>query len=271
MTSALRLNRLQLLEQEKLNRNRKVAEEVEAARLNKKMKFTKAKFDYVPSTASTGFTSRNHPSAEDAEVRVHISECGGQVARSFAYRESEALANIDAQTSQKEITSRMPPISPGGSSKAPARKSYYNSSCIVTSNSGSPFSMGFVAPSYSLAQTCAPGEKDGSKLGYIPRYLSQRKAEIAGAKLAFKEEKERLEQEAKIPPGYRLVSEEEKATTIEEANQRLIELEVALRKIPIRFDTQNIRNKREKIELEMDELEQTKIKYSTKRPLYVPK
>lgn len=271
MISALRLNRLQLLEQEKLNRNRKITEEVEAARLHKQFQSTKSKFDYVPSTACTGFASRNPASADDAEVRIYISECGGQVARSFAYRESEALANVDASTSEKKRTSRMPPISTGGSSKAPTRKSYSNSSCTVTSNPGSPSFMASVAPSYSLAQVCAPGEKDGSKLGYIPRYLSQRKAEIAGAKRASQEEKERLEQEAKIPPGYRLVSEEEKVTTIEEANQRLMELEVALRKIPIRFDTQNIRNKREKIELEMDELEQSKIKYSTKRALYVPK
>lgn len=271
MINAARLNRLQLLEQEQLNRNRKANEEAEAARYQQQLQQSKAKFNYVSSTASTGFASRHRVSGEDPEIRVYISECGGEIGRTFAYRESEALASEEAQFSNKGSTTRAPVAGSAGTRKGPLEKLGNRSSHASNGQSRVPSLTSSAIPSYSLASTCQPGEKDGSRLGHVPRYLQHRKAELEAAKRASLAEKERLEQEAKIPPGYRLVPEEEKMKTIEEANQRLKELEVALRKIPIRFDTQNIRQKREKIEEEMDELEQTKKKFSTKRPLYVPK
>lgn len=268
MINAARLNRLQLVQQEQLNHSRKANEEAEAARQQKQFQRTKAKFDYVSSTASSGFASRNCSSGDDAEIRIHIAECSGETGRSFVYRESEALAGGANYSSEKSSGSRASLIPTSVTRKVSTAKNLNCSSGTSSCVSGGTAPL---VPSYSLAAVRGSGERGVSKLGHVPRYLLHRKAELAAAKQASLAKKEQLEQEAKIPPGYRLVSDEEKARTIEEANQRLKELEVALRKIPIRFDTQNIRQKREKIEEEMEELEQAKKKYSTKRPLYVPK
>lgn len=262
--SAARLNRLQIREQEQLNRARRMQDEVEEQKQQQRMQMTKQKFNYVPSTASTGFSSTPRSGAgviggvssfagDDAQIRVFIRECDGDAARSFVYRESEALSGTD-------VVRELPPPRGG-----PRRAGSDPTASPLHSPSPSQ------RPSYSLAQVSNPTPKAGMpNLGRVPRYLQQRKAEMAEAKRAGEEEEARREALSKVPPGHRLVSEEEKAETLKQLSERQLELDMQLRKMPVRFDTQNLRQKRAAIEDELEKIEQTRNKYSTKRPLYVP-
>lgn len=260
---AARLNRQQIREQEQLNRSRKLQAEVEEQRRQQSYKQTKAQFDYVPSTlGGVGGAGTRRPKessvsacSDDALVRVFIRECDGEAAQHFAYQESEMLA--DDATSPKCIRK------PGGPLPPP------RGAPRTRGAAGSPLTP--PAPSYSLAQVSAPERSAGMpNLGRVPKYLQQRKAELAEEKRAIAMDEERRQEMAKVPRGHRLVPEEEKAAMLIHLNEREEELEQQLRKIPVRFDTQNVRQKRRAIEEEMEKIEQSRAKYSTKRPLYVP-
>ncbi|EPY23010.1 hypothetical protein STCU_07948 [Strigomonas culicis] len=93
---------------------------------------------------------------------------------------------------------------------------------------------------------------------------------MAAEKEAVRDAAARKEEEARIPPGHRLVSEEEKAATLVRLEERKKELETELGKIPIRFDTVSIQNKRKAIETELQQIEAAKLKHQTKKPLYLP-
>lgn len=271
--NADRMNRLQIVEQEKINRERKLQEELEGVRRQQRLERSRAKFDYVNGTVFSGARAPNAASrkvrnqlnscGEDAEVRVFIRECDSEGAKAFVYRESDILMGDEniAQLNHGFSAQRGAPQRASGNPKSPA---------IRVKASPAHREKSSAVPSYSLAQVCEPGEGEKSKLGHVPRYLELRKAELAEAKRAAAEERDRLEHLSKIPPGHRFVPEEEKTETVKVLNSRLEELEMQLRKIPVRFDTLGIRQKRQVIEEEMALIEEAIRRYSTKRPLYVP-
>eukprot|EP00796_Vickermania_ingenoplastis_P010759 gene10759-7487_t len=247
--NAARLNRLQIREQEQLNRARRLQDEAEEQRQQQRVQYTKQKFRHVQSTAANGFSTTPRSEAvggvssfagDDAQVRVFIRECDAGNARQFVYRESEALMGTGEGAADLPPPRNAPRRGPGpGSSpKQPG---------------------GAAVPSYSLAQVRDPERQpDMPNLGRVPRYLQQRKAELAEVKRSKAEEEGRRKELANVPPGHRLVPEDEKAAVLAQLNEREKELDLQLRKIPVRFDTQNIRLKRKAIEDEMDQIEQTR-------------
>nr|CCC92703.1 conserved hypothetical protein [Trypanosoma congolense IL3000] len=106
--------------------------------------------------------------------------------------------------------------------------------------------------------------------GVVPKYLLQRKAELAAQKEATRKEIEWQKEVSRYPPGHRPVGEGERKETLEKLARRRRELEVELHKIPIRYDTQSIKERRAKIENELSEIEVAERKFSSAKELFVP-
>ncbi len=116
-----------------------------------------------------------------------------------------------------------------------------------------------------------PAAPEGhGKLGNVPDYIRQRKAELQAEKDAaiavIEEEKEKM----KHPPGHRPVSEEERIGVLARLDARKTELERDLARLPMRFDTIAIKNRKAEIEKEMSEIEEAHRRFSVKKQLYVP-
>ncbi len=106
--------------------------------------------------------------------------------------------------------------------------------------------------------------------GEVPKYLQKRKAEMEAEKEAIRTEVERQKEISQYPPGHRPVTNEERAAILDKLSLRRKELEAELGKLPMRFDTQAIKQKRAQIEGEMNEIEAAERKFSVKKQLFVP-
>ncbi|KPI87836.1 hypothetical protein ABL78_3063 [Leptomonas seymouri] len=289
--NAAQLNRMQIREQEALNRQRRLQDDAAARREQQAVRRTQAQYDHVasrgygrsdaaagtPDGRTAGASSSHGPAGagssakrsgvnanvahgDDVQIKVYVRECDGDAGHVFTYREG-GPATATATASGAAGGARAP-RGTGGPSTAAA--------------SSSPPTGGRQAGSGGV--TRGPGIGAASKAdglvapnrARVPHYLQQRKAEMAAEKEALAAEAERQRQLSQIPPGHRRVSEEEKADTLRCLDERQQELETQLAKIPIRFDTQSIQQRRRAIEDELRELEAKRNKYSTKNPLYVP-
>lgn len=246
--NANRLNRMQLREQQELNRQRALVEETDERRFVAARAQGKQQYQHV---SSSGYGRDHHPPSngrrasvgDDVQIHVFIRECDGDASQTFSYWENSA----------EELGGRSVPI---------------QRAAVGTPQVGGPLRGGGVA--VPGAPSPAGSTLGTPRRGKVPRYLQQRKAELQAEKDLLEEERQRQVELAKIPSGQRLVSEDEKATTMARLEERQRELETQLGKIPIRFDTQSIKNRRRNIEQELAEIEETKLKYGTKKPLYVP-
>ena len=109
-----------------------------------------------------------------------------------------------------------------------------------------------------------------SSRGVVPDYLLKRKAEMQAEKEAIQRELELKQELSRYPPGHRPVTEEERLDILEKLSDRKKELQADLHRLPVRFDTQAVRQKRLQIENEMAETEAAERKFSSKKQLFVP-
>ncbi|CCW64211.1 unnamed protein product [Phytomonas sp. EM1] len=236
------LNRLQIREQQELNRQRKIQEEADKRQHAEAIARSKAQYSHVrpqvfaQPEASDPTTAPNDGPNGDIQIHVYVRECDGESAQKFTYRERRSL------TGKSEVT-RMHPVP----------------TATATSNREEVSS-----PSAGLASSST------LSLGRVPRYLQKRKAELQAEKQAIEDEAQRRRELAKIPPGCRLVPDQEKVETLKRLEARQEELEMQLSKIPIRFDTHSIKMRRRNIEEELAQIEVDKLKYSLNKTLYVP-
>lgn len=280
--NAAQLNRMQIREQEALNRQRQSQDDAEARREAQALRRTQAQYDHVtshgygrggaagaspagPSSSASGASAAAAASGggnarrgsanagvgqgDDVHIKVYVRECDEDAGQSFSYREGGSAVTRAAPAS-------------GGAPRA------------ARSFAGSPAHPQQANPSVRASAPVGGGAKTDDAVApnraRVPRYLQQRKAEMAAEKAAVAAEAELQRQLSQIPPGHRRVSEEEKADTLRRIDERQHELEAQLAKIPIRFDTQSIQQRRRAIEDELRELDTRRSKYSTKNPLYVP-
>jgi len=106
--------------------------------------------------------------------------------------------------------------------------------------------------------------------GQVPDYLLQRKAELQAEKDEARRIADIRAEQSKYPPGHRPVSEEERGEILAKLESRKKELEGEIGRLPMRFDTQAIRQRRGQIEAELLEVEAAQRKFSVKKQLYVP-
>lgn len=234
-TNAARLNYLQIREQQQLNRERTREAEVEKKRAGEFFRRQKAQYDHVQ---SHGYGQRaGEGKCGDVEIKVFVRECDGDRAQTFSFMESSAVQHTrdTGQNVLQRPAQRLPNISP----QARGRQQL------------------------SVNATSAP-------LGAVPKYLVQRKAELAAKKEEALREAERQKEVAKYPPGHRPVTEEERKETLERLAIRRKELQFALHKIPIRYDTQASKQRRNKIEAELSEIDEAERKFSMAKQLFVP-
>jgi hypothetical protein len=283
--NAAKLNRMQIREQEALNRQRRLQDDAVARREGEAMRRTQAQYNHVashgygrggslaPASAAAGGVSSSSSSSaagggvrhrsslnanvadgDDVHIKVYVRECDEDAGQAFTYKESGGAGGAARLTRGPTSAHALSSASPagGGGGVVGRRQSGCGGGAVATRGAATPGDL--VAPNRAR----------------VPRYLQQRKAEIAAEKEAVAAEAERQRQLSQIPPGHRRVSEEEKADTLRRVGERQQELEGQLAKIPIRFDTQSIQQRRRAIETELRELEAKRNKYSTKNPLYVP-
>ncbi|GET85380.1 hypothetical protein, conserved [Leishmania tarentolae] len=259
--NAALLNRLQIREQEALNRQRRMQDDAVARREAEALRRTKAQYNHVHShgygragsaggggadfaNARCAAPSDSRDTSGEVQIRVYVRECDDEASQSFCYREAttaNATSNTDPRSRASASTSATSHVARRGDGGG-------GGGGVTTA------SLGVVAPNRAR----------------VPRYLQQRKAELAAEKEAIAEEAERQRQLSLIPAGQRRVSAEEKADTLRQLDERQQELEAQLARIPIRFDTHSIQQRRRAIEEELREIETTRNKYSTKGTLFVP-
>ncbi|KPA73670.1 hypothetical protein ABB37_09607 [Leptomonas pyrrhocoris] len=290
--NAAQLNRMQIREQEALNRQRRVQDDAAARGEEQAVRRTQAQYSHVashgygrggsarsgdtPPTVSAGASSSRGAAGgvggragagrsslnagvapgEDVEITVYVRECDDAAAQAFTYKESGSAG-----------AARVPRGSGGPSAAAAVPGGRHVVSGGATRGPGAGGGGGAAAAPPSSSK---PDSVLAPNRARVPRYLQQRKAEMAAEKEAVEAEAARQRQLSQIPPGHRRVSEDEKADTLRRLDERQQELEAQLAKIPIRFDTQSIQQRRRAIENELRELEAKRSKYATKNILYVP-
>ncbi|KAK7194860.1 Calmodulin-binding [Novymonas esmeraldas] len=261
--NAAQLNRLQIREQEALNRQRRAQDDVAVRREVDAVRRTQAQYDHVRShgygRADGGDGGAG--AAGEVEIRVYVRECEDGASQSFVYRESATSGTAVGV----QYGSSSPPTAAAAAATARSQRGGGGNLPPIS------------APERAGASTRVPGGAETSagaavapNRARVPRYLQQRKAELAAEKAAVAAEAERQRQLSSIPAGQRRVSEEEKADTLRQLDARQQELESQLARIPIRFDTQSIQQRRRAIEDELQQIEATRHKYSTRAPLFVP-
>ncbi|RNF14437.1 flagellar/basal body protein [Trypanosoma conorhini] len=168
---------------------------------------------------------------DDVEIKVFIRECDRDRAQTFCFMEGDVLQRR------------------GGSEPKPRAQ-----------------------PKQQQPQSQQPAPVSAVNVprGVVPKYILQRKAELAAEKVAVLRELERQKEIAKYPPGHRPVTEEERKETLTKLAARRRELETELHKIPIRYDTQSIKARRNKIEGELKEIDEAERKFGAAKQLFVP-
>eukprot|EP00744_Colponema_vietnamica_P001806 GILI01002946.1.p1 GENE.GILI01002946.1~~GILI01002946.1.p1 ORF type:complete len:238 (-),score=37.08 GILI01002946.1:41-718(-) len=224
MYSHSQLNRLQLKEQQQINRERKALDDADLQKKANMQQQQKSKFDHIRSHGYGQDAKAQVASAsDDIEIKVFVNECD-ESRRMFTIMESSAT--------QVDSSRTLPPIQKPKSSPS----------------------------------TIPPL----ANRGVVPEYLLKRKAEMKAEKDAIEQEVARQTEAAKYPPGHRPVTEDEKLDILDKLAQRKKELQMELHKLPVRFDTQAIRQKKLQIESEMAETEAAERKFNSKKQLFVP-
>ncbi|EKF32371.1 hypothetical protein MOQ_003777 [Trypanosoma cruzi marinkellei] len=230
--NAARQNYLQIREQQQLNRERAREAEVEERRAQELIQRQKARYNHV---SSHGY-GQLRGGGDDVEIKVFIRECEKGRAQEFSFMESDALRRRgDTKQPPKPQPEQLFPRIPVQPKKEQVPVSAVN-----------------------------------VPRGVVPKYILQRKAELAAEKVAVLREMERQKEIAKYPPGHRPVTEEERKETLAKLASRRKELEYELHKIPIRYDTQSIKARRNRIESELKEIDESERKFSAAKQLFVP-
>ncbi|KAG5512283.1 hypothetical protein JKF63_07805 [Porcisia hertigi] len=265
--NAAQLNRMQIREQEALNRQRRIQDEEVARRGAELVRRTQSQYKHVAShgygradggedgLASGGFTSSNSNEGahDEVQIRVYVRECDEGSSQTFCYKETTGSA------ARRSVSGTLPAIG------SPGRTGALRAAGAGQASGGA--GGGSLA---GISSSAASAKADAPNRARIPRYLQQRKAELVAEKEAIAAETERQRQLSLIPAGQRRVSEEEKEDTLRQLDARQQELEGQLARIPIRYDTRSILQRRSAIESELRQIEAKRNQYSTKGILYVP-
>lgn len=109
-----------------------------------------------------------------------------------------------------------------------------------------------------------------AKRGEVPHYLLKRKAEMEAEKEKIAQQLETERELAKYPPGHRPLEESERQEILQKLAQRKSQLQLDLGRLPMRYDTQAIKSRKNQLEAEMAEVEAAERKFSVKKQLFVP-
>eukprot|EP01059_Diplonema_ambulator_P000731 TRINITY_DN10595_c0_g1_i1.p1 TRINITY_DN10595_c0_g1~~TRINITY_DN10595_c0_g1_i1.p1 ORF type:complete len:268 (+),score=65.51 TRINITY_DN10595_c0_g1_i1:43-804(+) len=106
--------------------------------------------------------------------------------------------------------------------------------------------------------------------GHIPAYLKQRKQELQDEKDEIERQVTHQREMQKYPAGHVPLGEEEKEAILKGLNSKKDELLTEINKLPMRYDTTSIRNRRNNLEEQIREIE-AKIGVFSRKQVFVPR
>lgn len=270
-TNFAQQNRQQILEQQAINRERVKQDEFAQERKQRLIERQKSQYGQAqrqPVAPARGNAPREDPSSygaqpvqDNQEITVFVRECDVDA---HSYVQHDSYGQQQNRAPQQEPM-RGAPAAPRGIAREQRTGGAPQAAAVSTAQRASVGSRGQPAGSAaSTASGVAPSR------GQVPEYLRQRKAELQQEKDEAKRLAEIQQEQSKYPPGHRPVSEEERQEVLARLQQRKKELEADLGRLPMRFDTQAIAQRRKQIETELLEVETAQQKFSVKKQLYVP-
>ena len=175
-------------------------------------------------------------------IQVFINETDSSRARYATYKESDVVPQA-----RRSNSAGPRPRAPSAGAKPLSRGS---------SGTGRPSGAG------------TPGVP--GKRGTVPKYLQNRKAELAAEKEMIRRHIDDQAEVARCPPGTMLMPEEDKKAAIAALERRKAECEDAMIRMPMRFDTMSMANKKKQLESEIQECEAA-IKRFSRKEVFIPK
>jgi hypothetical protein len=279
-----RQNRQQILEQQALNRERVKQDEYDADR--KRALIERQKAQYAHAGPKVGQAPREEDSApgvqDDVRIDVYVRECDPD-RTSYSQLESALKQAAERQQAARQQPQQQRQQAAPAHQAAPAAHYQQQQPAALAretpqgrQGSGGrapPSGGGSAALGLRRPSSTNDGQQStvgGGARGQVPEYLRQRKAELEAEKSEARRIADIRAEQSKYPPGHRPVSEEERAEILARLATRRSELEGDLGKLPMRFDTQAIRQRRGQIETELQEVEAAERKFSVKKQLFVP-
>jgi hypothetical protein len=286
----LRLNAQQVKEQEQINRERKMQDEMEASKNANRMAKSKAQYSHVQSKvapftgASQNFYEQQQgnnnnelPSysqqEDDVEITVYVRETepDGGVQRMMESQLLRMNGEQQRQYDQNAFAGAGRVGAAGRNNSMPSQQRSTSQNAKLLQQQRVPLQQQQQPSVAAIINNNKPSAPAGhGKLGNVPDYLLQRKAQLQAEKDAAARAIEEEREKAKNPPGHRAVSEEERQAVLARLEARKLELERDLAKLPMRFDTIAVRNRRTEIEKEMSEVEEAHRRFSVRKQLFVP-
>lgn len=271
-----RINAQQIKEQEAINRERRRQDEHAEEKRRQLVERQRAQYAHVPSQYAVGggdgAAQQQYPPSfangargaapqDDVEITVFVRECDPD-AHSFTLKESVFAMG----------GGHNPPSPQRGSAyaiannQATAAPTYRTTALrVARPAAGQP-----LLPLRSSNSAPVDHKAAAATRGEVPLYLRQRKAELDAEKAEAIRLADIQREQSRYPPGHRPLPEEERTVILTRLAERKKNLEGALGRLPMRFDTQAVRNRQREIEAEIAEVEEAERKFSVKRQIFVP-
>lgn len=96
--------------------------------------------------------------------------------------------------------------------------------------------------------------------GKVPTYINKIKSEMK----MTEEKREEARAKARMPPGTRMMTEEERVSTLEELQRQKVEVSDILFSLPISMKTEALKNKKRELEAKLLEIERAVTTFSRK-------
>jgi len=200
---------------------------------------------------------------EDQKIEVFINETDAQKSQYVVFYESSSGNQRQAFPLEDS------PLMPGQCDSSPITVNRSQIEQSTTSSSNNLATGSRVEPAGYSAGTPQIGTCK-TPLGIVPKYLQKRKIELQVEKEFLAHQAQRAIEEKCYPPGTVLMTNEEKQTATQALEARKKECVESLNRLPMRFDTVSLQNRRRELEREIQEIEGSITKLSRKE-VYRPR
>ena len=226
-----RQNKMQILEQQQINRERNKQKGANEAKIQQQMRRFKSQYSHVSSDLMKNKVVGKTTHESGHTVSVFINECNASLARAYTYNEGTLPV----------ASNKLPKLGP-----------------LVRK----------VGPNTALSGSDRLVIRKNSNL--VPCYLSKRNSEISKEKEQLRLIEKSVEERRKCPVGHRALQEGEKAKIVNDLRNRQQTLGLQLDKFPITRTSGAMALRKSHIEKELDEVEEAIKKMGVNKQLYIP-
>eukprot|EP01064_Diplonema_japonicum_P032535 TRINITY_DN6146_c0_g1_i5.p1 TRINITY_DN6146_c0_g1~~TRINITY_DN6146_c0_g1_i5.p1 ORF type:complete len:265 (+),score=66.10 TRINITY_DN6146_c0_g1_i5:225-1019(+) len=252
-----RQNKDFIKEQQTLRKEVKLQQEAEKAKGEKRVERMKAKYNTTGRKPAAAAVAASPPAMPPKHSQQRH---GGEVIEVFV-RETEPEFSH-----HYTIEEGMAPPPPRQAQAAPTStppSTHTTMSSSRTQNTSSPnlHSCGSAAGMAGAARK--------KPAGHIPAYLKQRRQELEDEKAEVERIRNEVKEKQRYPAGHMPLGEEEKEAILKGLNCKKDELMSEMNRLPMRYDTTSVRNRRNALEDQIREVE-NKIGTFSRKQVYVP-